>query len=253
MAGLTATGTAAGPGKKRGGGRLLALRVVVTAAGSSRRMGGGNKLLLPLHGKPVLVHTLGLFHRMPEVEEIVVSAPPGQEATYADLFREHGLDGVRKVVPGGAERQHSIHEALLALRADPGDVVAVHDGARPLVTPELVRSLLAGLEGWDGAIPGVPVKDTIKRVDAEGAVLETLTRAELVAVQTPQVFRLDRLLQAYALAEQDGHLGTDDASLVEWAGGRVRVVEGDYRNLKITTAEDLVLAQGLWDELYPSN
>lgn len=229
----------------------MALRVVVTAAGSSRRMGGGNKLLLPLRGMPVLVHTLRLFQGLPEVEEIVVSAPPGQERTYADLFREHGLDRVRKVVPGGAERQHSIHEALLALRAEPGDVVAVHDGARPLVTPELVRNLLRGLEGWDGAIPGVPVKDTIKRVDAEGAVLETLTRAELVAVQTPQVFRLDRLLHAYELAERGGHLGTDDASLVEWAGGRVRVVEGDYRNLKITTAEDLVLAEGLWDELHP--
>lgn len=228
----------------------MALRVVVTAAGLSRRMGGGNKLLLPLRGVPVLVHTLRVFQDLPEVDEIVVSAPPGQEEEYAGLFREHGLDRVRHVVPGGSQRQHSIHEALVALEGNPGDVVAVHDGARPLITPTLVRRLVSGLEGWDGAIPGVPVKDTIKRVDHEGQVLETLTRAELVAVQTPQVFRLVRLLDAYSRALQRGHLGTDDASLVEWAGGRVRVMEGDYRNLKITTAEDLVLAEGLWDEVH---
>lgn len=230
----------------------MALRVVVTAAGLSRRMGGGNKLMLPLRGIPVLVHSVRLFEELPEVEEVVVSAPPGQEEAYAELFREHGLDRFQRVVPGGAERQDSIHSALLALDHEPGDLVAVHDGARPLATPLLVRRLLKGFEGWDGAIPGVPVKDTIKRVDHTGRVLETLTRAELVAVQTPQVFRLDRLLEAYARAFKLGHLGTDDASLVEWAGGRVRVVEGDYRNLKITTAEDLVLAERLWDEVHQS-
>jgi len=95
------------------------------------------------------------------------------------------------------------------------------------------------------------VKDTIKRVGPAGEVLETLTRAELVAVQTPQVFWTGALRHAYERALERGHVGTDDASLVEWAGGRVRVVEGDYRNVKITTAEDLVLAEGLWDEVYP--
>lgn len=227
----------------------MAVRVVVTAAGMSRRMGGVNKLLQLLRGVPVLVHTVRLFHDLPEVAQIAVSAPPGQEADYAALFRQHGFDRAGPIVAGGAERQDSIHQALLALDGAPGDVVAVHDGARPLVSPGLVRRLLASLDGWDGAIPGVPVKDTIKRVDGGGRVLETLTRAELVAVQTPQVFRLESLLQAYARAVERGHLGTDDASLVEWSGGRVRVVEGDYRNLKITTAEDLVLAEGLWDEV----
>lgn len=228
----------------------MAFRVVVTAAGLSRRMGGGNKLLMSLRGEPVLVHTLRVFQEFPGVEEIVVSAPPGQEEEYRRLAAAHGLDRVQRVVPGGAERQHSIFEALKSLKGAPEDPVAVHDGARPLLAPALLRRLLEALEGWDGAIPAVPVKDTIKRVDpSTGVVLETLTRAELVAVQTPQVFPLGVLVEAYRRAFGAGHLGTDDASLVEWAGGRVRVVEGDYRNLKITTAEDLTLADSLWEEL----
>lgn len=227
----------------------MALRVVVTAAGQSRRMGGGNKLLLPLRGVPLLVHTVRRFQEYPAVAEIVVSAPPGQEDDYRRLFRQHGLDKVERVVTGGAERQDSIFEALKALQPEPGDLVAVHDGARPLVTAALLQRLCEGLMGWDGAVPGVPVKDTIKRVGSGGEVLETLTRAELVAVQTPQVFWTGALRHAYEQALDRGHVGTDDASLVEWAGGRVRVVEGDYRNLKITTAEDLVMAEGFWDEV----
>ena len=225
--------------------------MVVTAAGQGRRMGGGNKLLRPLRGTPLLVHSLRTFQASPVVREIAVSAPPGQEEDYRLLFRQHGLDRVQRVVPGGAERQDSIHQALQALRFQPGDLVAVHDGARPLVTPELLGRLCEGLEGWDGAVPGVPVKDTIKRVDRQGGVVETLVRSELVAVQTPQVFRHEVLLAAYERALEEGYLGTDDASLVEWWGGRVRVVEGDYRNLKVTTAEDLVLADALWDEGAP--
>ncbi len=225
------------------------LRVVVTAAGQSRRMGGGNKLLLPLRGIPILVWTLRLFQDLPYVREIAVSAPAGQEDLYRQLFREHGLDRVGAVVTGGDQRQDSIHEALRALHLQPEDQVAVHDGARPLVAWGLVERLCQGLEGWDGAIPGVPVKDTIKRVDPSGLVLQTLVRAELMAVQTPQVFRAQVLLGAYREALERGYLGTDDASLVEWAGGRVRVLEGDYRNLKITTAEDLALADSLWDQV----
>lgn len=227
----------------------LALRVVVTAAGQGRRMGGGNKLLLPLRGIPILVWTLRSFHDLPFVQEIAVSAPAGQEELYRRLFLEHGLDRVGPIVAGGEQRQDSIHEALKALSLQPGDQVAVHDGARPLVPAGLVERLCRGLEGWDGAIPGVPVKDTIKRVEPSGQVIQTLVRAELRAVQTPQVFRAEVLLAAYREASARGFLGTDDASLVEWAGGRVRVLEGDYRNLKVTTAEDLTLAERLAEQV----
>jgi len=229
------------------------LRVVVTAAGQSRRMGGGNKLLLPLRGTPILVWALRLFHQLPFVKEIAVSAPAGQEDVYRRLFLGHGLDRVGPIVTGGEQRQDSIDQALRALTVEPGDLVAVHDGARPLVTGELVERLCQGLEGWDGAIPAVPVKDTIKRVEASGRVLQTLVRAELRAVQTPQIFLAEVLQTAYREALTRGYVGTDDASLVEWIGGRVRVLDGDYRNLKITTAEDLALAERLVDQVDPSS
>jgi len=226
----------------------LSLRVVVTAAGQGRRMGGGNKMLVPLGGEPILVRTLRVFQDHPRVAEVAVSAPAGQEEDYRSLFRRHGLDRVRRVVTGGAERQDSIFQALQALDLKDGDRVAVHDGARPLVSAELLDRLCEALEGWDGVVPGVPVKDTIKQVDEHGRVLKTLVRSELMAVQTPQVFRAEVLLEAYRQALSQGHVGTDDASLVEWFQGRVRVIPGDYRNLKITTAEDLALAESLLEE-----
>ncbi len=226
----------------------MSLQVVVTAAGQSRRMGGGNKMLVPLGGEPLLVRTLRVFQDHPRVAEVAVSAPAGQEEDYRSLFRRHGLDRVRRVVTGGAERQDSIFQALRALDPKSGDLVAVHDGARPLVSADLLDRLCEALEGWDGVVPGVPVKDTIKQVDEHGRVLKTLVRSELMAVQTPQVFRAEVLLEAYRQALSQGHLGTDDASLVEWSQGRVRVVPGDYRNLKVTTAEDLVLAERLLEE-----
>ena len=213
-------------------------------------MGGGNKLLLSLRGAPILVHTVRCFHDYAPVREIVVSAPPGQEEEYRRLFRSQGLDRVSQVVTGGQERQDSIYQALLALDLQPLDLVAIHDGARPLLSQDLLHRLCQGVEGWDGVIPGVPVKDTIKRVDPSGLVLETLVRSELVAVQTPQLFQAEVLLAAYREALRKGQVGTDDASLVEGAGGRVRVLEGDYRNLKVTTAEDLALAESLFDQVH---
>ena len=166
----------------------MRLNVVVTAAGLSRRMGGGNKLLLPLNGKPLLLMSLELFESLPYVDEIAVSAPSGQEEIYRDLFAEAGLKKVTAVVTGGAERQDSIYEALNAIKNGSGKAVAVHDGARPLITAALVNALMEALPGVDGVVPGVPVKDTIKRVDASGIVQETLKRSELAAVQTTQIF-----------------------------------------------------------------
>ncbi|MBS2038810.1 2-C-methyl-D-erythritol 4-phosphate cytidylyltransferase [bacterium] len=219
----------------------MAIWVIVTAAGSSRRMGGTNKLLLPLAGKPLLVHTLSYFDRHPLVSGVIVSAPGEQRELYSGLVREHGLNKVVKVVPGGAERQDSIRNALEALTCGPQEVVAIHDGARPCLSGDLLERLLAALDEAEGSLPMVAVKDTIKRVDGEGRVLETLTRSELFAAQTPQVFRYQAILEAHHRAHAEGYLGTDDCSLIEYYGGKVRAVEGDYRNLKVTTPEDLEL------------
>lgn len=231
----------------------MRLNVVVTAAGSSRRMGGGNKLLIPLKGRPLLLLSLELFESLPYVDEIAVSAPSGQEEDYRRLFSEAGLKKVTAVVTGGAERQDSIYEALKSIKSGSGKAVAVHDGARPLITAALVNSLMEALSGADGVVPGVPVKDTIKRVDSSGIVVETLKRAELAAVQTPQIFMYDKLMAAYGHAFSAGLSVTDDASIMEYFGGAVRIVEGGYSNIKITTAEDLPLAERLMAEVAHGN
>lgn len=216
--------------------------VVVTAAGSGRRMGGVNKLLLELDGVPILVRSLQIFERSPDIHGVAVSAPPAEVEAYQQLFATWKLSCVRWVVPGGAERQDSIRNALEQLPAQPGDAVAIHDAARPLVTAELLERLRRELPGCDGVLPMVAVKDTIKLV-RDGRVERTLERAQLFAAQTPQVFRYQAILDAHHQAHREGYLGTDDASLIEWLGGEVRMVEGDYSNLKITTPEDLVLAK----------
>jgi len=215
--------------------------VIVTAAGSSRRMGGANKLLLPLQGKPLLVHTLSYFERHSLVAGVVVSAPSEQRDLYQGLVREHGLSKVVAVVAGGAERQDSIRNALMALSCGPEEAVAIHDGARPCLSGDLLERLLGALDSSQGSLPMVAVKDTIKRVDEQGKVLQTLVRSELFAAQTPQVFRYSAILEAHQRAHAEGFLGTDDCSLIEHYGGTIRAVEGDYRNLKVTTPEDLEL------------
>jgi len=205
-------------------------------------MGGVNKLLLELEGIPILVRSLQLFERAPSIFGVAVSAPPAEVDAYRQLFDRFALTRVRWVVPGGAERQDSIRHALEQLPAQPDEPVAIHDAARPLVTLELIERLRFALQGCDGVLPMVAVKDTIKEV-RQGKVERTLDRSQLFAAQTPQVFGYGAILNAHREAQRQGYLGTDDASLIEWLGGEVRMVDGEYSNLKITTPEDLELAR----------
>jgi len=223
----------------------LKLWVVVTAAGSGRRMGGGNKLLLPFRGRPLLVTSIEYFQQASQVHSIVVSAPLPELDCYRDLMRSYQLDKVHQVVAGGAERQDSIRLALESLAAKEGDIVAIHDGARPVLAAGLLGALLDGLGASDAVLPMVAVKDTVKRVDSQGRVLETLERSELFAAQTPQLFRFGTILKAHKTALREGFVGTDDCSLIERYGGVVKMVPGDYRNVKLTTSEDLLLLEHL--------
>jgi 2-C-methyl-D-erythritol 4-phosphate cytidylyltransferase len=189
-----------------------------------------------LAGRPMIEWSLAALRAVEEVERIVVALPPGVDAPA-------GTTGV----PGGAQRSHSVRAALAA--AGDADAVLVHDAARPLVTPEIARACLAALDasGCDGAIAAAPVTDTIKEADGE-AVVRTLDRARLWAVQTPQAFRRTALQRA--LAQDDRVLAgaTDDASLVEAAGGTVRLVAAPRDNLKVTTPVDLQVAELLLRE-----
>lgn len=231
----------------------MSLSVIVTAAGSSRRMGGGNKLLIKLKDKPVIVWTLEAFSRLDFVGSIVVTANRDSLDEYSKLCAEYNLSKVEAVIEGGKERQDSIFEALKYLRFLDCQYVAVHDGARPLVEEELIDRLYARLlpiqeTDIGGIIPGVAVKDTIKVVDSDGQVVETLERNLLRAVQTPQMFDYETLWQAYVKAYKDRYVGTDDSALVERLGKKIIVEPSSYENLKITTPEDIITAEKILEE-----
>lgn len=233
--------------KKYRDGRRPRCAALVAAAGSSTRMGGVNKLLLPLDGIPVLVRTLDALQRAERVDEIIVATREEELVEIAQLCHTYGISKCKKVIRGGESRTHSV--MLAALEADKSmELLAVQDGARPLVTPALIDSVIAAASRCGAAAPAVPVKDTIKCVREDGAVERTLDRSTLRAVQTPQVFDLDLLRGALEKADKDGAAVTDDCSAVERLGLKIRLVEGEERNLKVTTPMDLKIAEMLLEE-----
>lgn len=217
---------------------------LVAAAGSSSRMGGVNKLLQLLDGVPVLVRTLTALQLARQVDEIIVAAREEDLVEISQLCHTYGITKCTKVVRGGESRAHSV--LLAALEASPEtELLAVQDGARPLVTPELVDCVIAAAARCGAAAPAVPVKDTIKSVREGGAVEQTLDRSGLRAVQTPQVFEADLLKAALQSAVEQSLPITDDCSAVERLGKVVFLVEGEEENLKITTPTDLILAEAI--------
>ena len=227
--------------------RLLKLRycgAVIVAAGNASRMGGIDKVMAPLDGEPMIVKTVRAFQECPGVREIVIVTRPDLLETIMSLC--HGFDKVRAVVAGGADRPASVRNGMNAL-SDKVKLVAVQDGARPLVTWELIDRTVRAANTYHAAAPGIPVKDTTKIVEG-GVVTETPDRNLLRAIQTPQVFDFDLLRGALQQAELDGAAITDDCSAVERLGMKVRIVEGDEHNIKVTTPMDLKIAQMLWEE-----
>ncbi len=211
----------------------MSVWAVLVAAGRGERLGDDRpKAFARLGGLPLLAESLRRLDQSEWIDGVVVVAPAGWEEPSILLAEELGATKVLSCIPGGATRSASVRAGLDAVPGD-ADVILVHDAARPLLPPELVARLIEALgEGYDGAVPGLPVADTVKRV-RDGVVVETLSRAELVAVQTPQAF------VASILRAATGGEGSDCASLVEAAGGRVKVVPGDERLLKVTTRDDL--------------
>ncbi|MCL5935184.1 MAG: 2-C-methyl-D-erythritol 4-phosphate cytidylyltransferase, partial [Firmicutes bacterium] len=209
---------------------------VVAAAGKSTRMGGVNKQLLPLSGIPVLIRSLYALDRVPEVLGIILVASPDNVLEFREATARWGLEKVIAVVPGGENRQQSVFSGLLAVPFD-CEIVLVHDGARPLVTRKEIKDLIAAVVDFGAATLAVPVKDTVKEASPDGFVAGTPDRYKLWLTLTPQGFSFGLLLAAHRLAGEKGVLHTDDASLVEAYGGRVKIVGGSYGNIKITTPE----------------
>ena len=231
--------------KKYREGRRPRCAALVAAAGSSTRMGGGtNKLLLPLDGIPVLIRTLDALQRAERVDEIIVATREEELVEIAQLCHTYGITKCKKVVRGGESLAHSV--MLAALEADKSmELLAVQYGARPLVTPALIDSVIAAATRCGAAAPAVPVKYTIKCVRDDGAVAQTLDRSALRAVQTPQVFTADVLKAALQSVLEQGIEVTDDCGAVERLGKVVFLTVGEETNLKITTPADLVLAEAI--------
>lgn len=217
---------------------------VIVAAGSASRMGGIDKVMAPLGGEPMILRTVRAFEDCETVKEIVIVTREDLMGPIAELCS--GFTKIRSVVQGGSSRQESVKLGLLAFSKEVR-LAAVHDGARPLVSGELIDKVIRAAHSYGAAAPAIPVKDTIKVLEG-GFIAATPDRSTLRAVQTPQVIDRDLLLGALEKAEQEGTALTDDCSAVEHIGMRVRLVEGEERNLKVTTPLDLKIAELLLEE-----
>ena len=227
--------------------KLLPLKrcgAVIVAAGSASRMGGIDKVMAPLNGEPMIARTVRAFQNCDAISEIVVVTREDLILPITRLCAQ--MDKVKAVVAGGSSRQESVHLGLNALSGK-CKLAAIHDGARPLISWQVIDRVVRAANTYGAAAPAIPVKDTIKVVQG-GVVKETPDRASLQAVQTPQVFDFDILRGALKKAKQDGAQVTDDCSAVERIGLTVKIVEGEERNLKVTTPLDLKIAQLLLEE-----
>lgn len=220
--------------------------VIIPAAGQGSRFGGPKpKQLSVLAGWPVLAHVLSRFESLEEVIKVIVAAPAGREDELRRTAVEpFGFENDISIVAGGATRQESVYQAFLALEETGVEIVLVHDAVRPLTPPSLISQVITQASGQGAAIAAVQVKDTLKLVK-NGVIQETLNRELVWQAQTPQGFRREILAQALAEARQSAFFGTDEASLVERIGQPIHIVPGPSSNLKITWAEDLILAETL--------
>ena len=230
------------------GRRALPLKrcgAVIVAAGSASRMGGIDKVMALLGGDPMIAHTVRAFQQCGAIADIVIVTRPDLIRPISALCAQ--MDKVRMVVAGGKSRQESVALGLNALPKGV-ELAAIHDGARPLITDAVIDRTVRAANSYGAAAPAVPVKDTIKVVRG-GLVTQTPDRASLQAVQTPQVFDFDLLRGALKKAAEDAAAVTDDCSAVERLGMAVKIVEGDERNLKVTTPMDLKIAEMLVEEM----
>ena len=220
------------------------IAAVIVAAGRGQRMGGDQpKQLLPIGGKPILMHTLTVFLSFGNIDTIILVIPQNWIDTIQSLLSSQ--DSVAKdirLVAGGDRRQASVYNGLQAIDAQEG-IVLIHDGVRPMVTHGLIEACIQGAQEWGACIPALSVNDTLKRVDNQARVESTVDRKNLRLAQTPQAFDLSLIRGAHQQAAAEGWQVTDDASLIEALGRKVKVIPGIAENFKITTPQDLQLAE----------
>lgn len=221
---------------------------VIMAAGKGKRMGTDiSKQFLPVCGKEILAWTVEKFEASPAVDEIILMAGTEGIEEVRELCTKYSWKKVCQVALGGKERQDSVANGL-SLLSEKTEIVLIHDGVRPFVTERMIEASIEGALSYGGCVIGVPAKDTIKVCDKAQMAVETPDRCTLWQIQTPQTFDRKVICQAYDQAKEDRFLGTDDASVAEYAGYKVFVAMGDYRNIKITTKEDLIIAEAFIKE-----
>lgn len=221
---------------------------IIVAAGQGKRMGGQTrKQFLMLEGKEIIAHTIERFEKFYEIKEIILVTGKDDIECVEAMVKSHGWKKIAAVVSGGKERQDSVKCGLQAL-SENTEIVLIHDGVRPFVTEDMINRSIAAAQKYDGCVLGVPAKDTMKICDENGMVMETPDRSTLWYIQTPQAFRRDLIEKAYKKAEQEGFLGTDDASVAEFYGAQIKVIQGSYQNIKITTKEDLLVGACFLEE-----
>lgn len=219
---------------------------VIPAGGGGRRMGTATpKQFLALGGVPLLLHCLRVFEQALSVSQVILVVPENErERALVDVIKRHNIKKVLRVVAGGATRQDSVYEGLKA--TDPEvEIVVVHDGVRPFVTEDLIERSIAEARHTGGAVVGVPMKETVKQVGADGDILCTIDRSSLWLAQTPQTFRRGLLLEAYQKAYSEGFDATDESGVMERFGHKVAMIPGRWDNIKITTPEDLQMAEAI--------
>lgn len=222
--------------------------VIIVAAGKGLRMGGDiSKQFMKIRNKPILAYTIEAFDQSDLVDEIIlVTQNEYIEYCKKDIIDFYKFKNHIRVVEGGSERQYSVYNGLKAVNSK-ADIVLIHDGVRPFVEKEYINNIIYSAYDNSACVLGVPVKDTIKICDIEGYIEKTPNREFVYAIQTPQAFKYNVILNAHEKALKDEFLGTDDSVLVERLGYRVKIEQGSYKNIKITTVEDLAIAENIFD------
>lgn len=220
---------------------------VIVAAGSSQRMGGENKLLLPIGGAPVLVHTIAAFNAAPSVSEVIVVCREQDVSEYGRLREQYSLQKLATITIGGDSRTASARAGIAACNPQ-ANYISIHDGARPFVSVEIIEKTIAAAIEYGAASPVVPIKDSVKKIDEKGFITCDIARDTIIAAQTPQIFEKSIICSALEKADQEGRTFTDECAAVEAFGILVYGTQGDYENIKITTQHDLLVGELIHQE-----
>lgn len=222
------------------------ISAIILAGGKGKRMGSAiSKQFIDIKGKPIIYYTLKKFSENKKIDNIIVVLPEDEVKYFKEnILKKYELR-INKIVIGGKERQDSVYNALKSLKNSSTDIVVIHDGARPFISERIINEGIKFAEIYGAAAPGVMPKDTIKVKNEKNFSVDTPNRANLVSIQTPQVFKFDEILECHEKIRYNGEMVTDDTMVVEKYGYSVYLYDGEYTNIKVTTPEDLILAERL--------